>query len=108
MAWFYLFVAGVFEVQWAVTMKYTEGFSRLWPTLFCIVGMVASVWLLALAQRTLPVGTSYAIWVGIGAIGTALTGMWLFGESKDLLKIISLLLIVAGIIGLKISAQEST
>lgn len=101
MAWVYLLVAAVFEVQWAVTMKYTEGFSRLWPSVACVAGMAVSIYFLALAQRTLPVGTSYAVWTGLGATGTAICGMVLFNESRDVLRVLCLLLIVAGVLGLK-------
>ena len=104
MAWVYLLIAGVLEVQWAVTMKYTEGFSKLWPSVFCIVGMAASVYFLALAQKTLPLGTSYAIWTGIGAVGATVFGIVLFNEPRDMARILCILLIVAGILGLKISS----
>ncbi|MCC6374847.1 MAG: quaternary ammonium compound efflux SMR transporter SugE [Moraxellaceae bacterium] len=104
MAWVYLLIAGVLEVQWAVTMKYTEGFSKLWPSVFCIVGMAASVYFLALAQKTLPLGTSYAIWTGIGAVGATGFGIVLFNEPRDMARILCILLIVAGILGLKITS----
>ena len=104
MAWVYLLIAGVLEVQWAVTMKYTEGFSKLWPSVFCIVGMAASVYFLALAQKTLPLGTSYANWTGIGAVGATVFGIVLFNEPRDMARILCILLIVAGILGLKITS----
>lgn len=104
MAWLYLIIAGVLEVQWAVTMKYTEGFSKLWPSVFCVLGMAASVYFLALAQKTLPLGTSYAIWTGIGAVGAAVCGMILFNEPRDIARILCILLIVAGILGLKFTS----
>ena len=104
MAWVYLMIAGMFEVQWAVTMKYTEGFSKLWPSVFCIMGMVASVYFLALAQKTLPLGTSYAIWTGIGAVGATICGIILFNEPHDIARILCILLIVAGILGLKMTS----
>ena len=104
MAWLYLIIAGVLEVQWAVTMKYTEGFSKLWPSVFCVLGMAASVYFLALAQKTLPLGTSYAIWTGIGAVGAAICGMILFNEPRDVARILCILLIVAGILGLKFTS----
>lgn len=107
MAWVYLLVAVVFEVQWAVTMKYSEGFSRLWPSVACVAGMALSVGFLALAQRSLPVGTSYAVWTGLGAVGTAICGMMLFGESRDVARILCLLLIVAGVLGLKLSTPSA-
>lgn len=104
MAWIYLLIAGVLEVQWAVTMKYTEGFSKLWPSVFCVLGMAASVYFLALAQKTLPLGTSYAIWTGIGAVGAAICGMILFNEPRDIARILCILVIVAGILGLKFTS----
>jgi quaternary ammonium compound-resistance protein SugE len=104
MAWVYLLIAGVLEVQWAVTMKYTEGFSKLWPSVFCIMGMAASVYFLALAQKTLPLGTSYAIWTGIGAVGATICGIILFNEPRDIARILCILLIVAGILGLKMTS----
>ncbi|HNN28189.1 MAG TPA: quaternary ammonium compound efflux SMR transporter SugE [Agitococcus sp.] len=104
MAWLYLIIAGLLEVQWAVTMKYTEGFSKLWPSVFCVLGMAASVYFLALAQKTLPLGTSYAIWTGIGAVGAAICGMILFNEPRDVARILCILLIVAGILGLKFTS----
>ena len=104
MAWLYLIIAGLLEVQWAVTMKYTEGFTKLWPSVFCVLGMAASVYFLALAQKTLPLGTSYAIWTGIGAVGAAICGMILFNEPRDIARILCILLIVAGILGLKFTS----
>ena len=101
MAWFYLIIAGVFEVVWATGLKYTEGFTRLWPSVGTAVAMAVSVWLLAVALKTIPIGTGYAVWTGIGAVGTALMGISLFDESRDALRILCILLIVAGIIGLK-------
>ncbi len=104
MAWLYLMIAGLLEVQWAVTMKYTDGFSKLWPSVFCVLGMAASVYFLALAQKTLPLGTSYAIWTGIGAVGAAICGMILFNEPRDIARVLCILLIVAGILGLKFTS----
>ncbi|HMY82012.1 MAG TPA: quaternary ammonium compound efflux SMR transporter SugE [Agitococcus sp.] len=104
MAWIYLLIAGVLEVQWAVTMKYTDGFTKIWPSVFCVLGMAASVYFLALAQKTLPLGTSYAIWTGIGAVGAAVCGMILFNEPRDVARILCILLIVAGILGLKFTS----
>ena len=101
MAWASLVVAGLFEVGWAIGLKYTDGFSKLWPTVWTAAAMIVSLIFLEYALRTLPVGTAYAIWVGIGAVGTAIMGMWLFNESRDIARIICLLLIVAGVIGLK-------
>ncbi|HSH87928.1 MAG: quaternary ammonium compound efflux SMR transporter SugE [Methylophilus sp.] len=104
MAWFILVIAGLFEVGWAIGLKYTEGFSKLWPTVGTVLAMVISLGLLGIAMKTLPVGTAYAIWVGVGAIGTVILGMVLFGEPVTMLRIGSLVLIVAGIIGLKLAA----
>ncbi len=103
MNWFILIIAGLFEVGWAIGLKYTEGFTKLWPTVGTLIAMVASVVLLGIAMKTLPVGTAYAVWVGIGAVGTSLLGILLFGESTAVLKLISLCLIFAGIIGLKLA-----
>lgn len=105
-AWIWLLIAGLFEIQWAVTLKYTEGFTRLWPSVFCLVGMVISVYGLAVAQKTLPLGTSYAVWVGIGILGAAIFGMVLFNEPKTLIRISFILLILVGIIGLKVSSPS--
>lgn len=104
MAWFYLVLAGLFEVGWAIGLKYTDGFTRLWPTLGTLAAMVISLGLLGLAMKSLPVGTSYAVWVGVGAIGTAILGIVLLGESANLGRLASLGLIVVGIIGLKVSS----
>lgn len=101
-AWFVLLVAGLCEVGWAVGLKYTEGFSRLWPSVWTLVAMAASVALLGWSLKTLPVGTAYAVWTGIGAVGTALLGMLLFGESREVARLVSIALIVAGILGLKL------
>ena len=101
MAWVYLVIAGLFEIVWAIGLKYTEGFSRLGPTAITVAGMVLSVVLLGLALRDLPVGTGYAVWTGIGTVGTALVGIWLFNEPASALRLGSMALIVAGIAGLK-------
>jgi quaternary ammonium compound-resistance protein SugE len=103
MSWFILFLAGLLEIVWAVGLKYTQGFSRLWPSLFTLIAMAGSFYLLSLAMRSLPLGTAYAIWVGIGAVGTAIAGVVLFAEGAPPLKVVSLLLVICGIIGLKIS-----
>jgi len=103
MNWAILLVAGLFEIGWAIGLKYTEGFSRLWPTVWTILSMVLSVGLLGVAMKTLPVGTAYAVWVGVGAIGTALLGIMLFDEPANAARLASLALILAGIIGLKLS-----
>jgi quaternary ammonium compound-resistance protein SugE len=106
MTWLILVIAGLFETAWAIGLKYTDGFSRFWPSFWTIVAMVISVWLLGLSVKTLPVGTAYAIWVGIGAVGTVILGIWLFNEPVSPLRIISLLLIIAGIIGLKLASPD--
>lgn len=103
MNWLILVLAGLFEIAWAIGLKYTDGFTRLWPTLGTVGAMVISVGLLGLAMKSLPVGTAYAVWVGVGAVGTAILGIVLFDESANLGRIISLLLIIAGIIGLKLA-----
>jgi quaternary ammonium compound-resistance protein SugE len=103
MAWLSLLVAGLFEIVWAVGLKYTEGFSRLWPTVATVVALILSFIFLEYAVRTLPVGTAYAVWVGIGAVGTAVLGIVLFGESREPLRLACLVLIVAGVIGLKVA-----
>jgi quaternary ammonium compound-resistance protein SugE len=101
-AWLVLLVAGVCEVAWAVGLKYTEGFTRLAPSVWTLAAMAASVVLLAWSLKTLPVGTAYAVWTGIGAVGTALLGMVLFNESRELARLVCIGLIVAGILGLKL------
>ena len=103
MNWLILFIAALFEVGWAIGLKYTEGFTRLWPSVGTAASMVASVALLGIAMKTLPVGTAYAVWVGIGAVGTAILGMLLLGEATNIGRLISLALIVAGVIGLKLA-----
>jgi quaternary ammonium compound-resistance protein SugE len=104
MAWIFLTVAGLLEIVWAVGLKYTDGFTRLWPSTLTIVAMVASMYCLALAVRTIPIGTGYAVWTGIGAVGVAILGMVLFDEPRTLLRIGCIALIVAGILGLKLLA----
>jgi quaternary ammonium compound-resistance protein SugE len=101
MAWVYLFIAGLFEMGWAIGLKYTEGFTRLVPTTFTIIAMVISVALLGIALRDLPVGTGYAVWTGIGTVGTAILGMYLFGDPATAGRLACIGLIVAGIAGLK-------
>ena len=103
MTWVILVIAGLFEVVWAIGLKYTEGFTRLWPTVVTVVAMVLSVWLLGLAMKSLPVGTAYAVWVGVGAVGTVILGIALFGEPANTARLISVSLIIAGIIGLKLA-----
>ena len=102
MAWIYLIVAGLFEVGWAVGLKYTEGFTRLWPSVLTGLSMIISLGLLGLALKTLPVGTGYAVWTGVGTVGTALLGIALFGEPATAARLAAIGLIVAGIVGLKI------
>ena len=102
MAWIILVVAGLFEVGWAVGLKLSEGFTRLWPSLLTVAAMALSLGLLGLALRSLPLGTAYTVWTGVGAVGTVLLGIVLFGESADLVRLGCIALIVAGIIGLKL------
>ena len=102
MAWVYLVIAGLFEMGWAIGLKYTDGFTRLVPTALTIAAMIISVLLLGLALRDLPVGTGYAVWTGIGTVGTALLGMYLFGDPATAARLASIGLIVAGIVGLKV------
>ncbi|MFA5701784.1 MAG: quaternary ammonium compound efflux SMR transporter SugE [Desulfuromonas sp.] len=104
MAWFILIIAGTFEVAWAIGLKYTEGFTRPIPTVLTLSAMIVSVWLLSLAMRHIPVGTAYSVWVGIGAVGTVICGSILFGELINLGRLLSIALIIAGIIGLKLSS----
>ena len=101
MAWIYLLVAGLFEVAWAVGLKYTEGWTRLWPSLGTIAGMVVSFWCLSQALKAIPIGTGYAVWTGIGAIGVAAVGIVLFAESASPARLACIALIVAGVVGLK-------
>ena len=105
MSWIILFIAGLLEVVWAVGLKYTHGFTRLTPSIITVSAMIVSIVLLSWAMRSLPVGTAYAVWTGIGAVGAAITGILLLGESASLARIASLALIVAGIIGLKLSTH---
>jgi len=106
MAWVTLVVAGFFECGWAIGLKYTDGFTKIGPSILTALSMVASVWLLSTAMKSIPVGTAYAIWTGIGAVGVSILGMMLFGESKDTMRILCLLLIVSGIIGLKLASSD--
>lgn len=103
MNWIILIIAGLFEVGWAIGLKYTEGFTRLWPTVGTITAMIISLGLLGIAMKGLPVGTAYSIWVGVGAVGTVILGVVLLGESANVTRMISVALIIAGIIGLKFS-----
>ncbi|MBC7579748.1 quaternary ammonium compound efflux SMR transporter SugE [Tardiphaga sp.] len=102
MAWLLLFIAGLLEIGWAIGLKYTEGFTRLVPSILTLTSMTASVGMLALALKTLPMGTAYAVWTGIGAVGTAILGIILFGDPSTLPRIACIGLIVAGIVGLKL------
>ena len=102
-AWLVLFIAGLCEVGWAVGMKYTDGFSRLWPSVWTVIGMVASVVLLGWSLKTLPLGTAYAVWTGIGAVGAFVVGILLFGDQASTMRIVSIALITAGIIGMKLA-----
>jgi len=104
MAWIYLLLAGLFEVIWAIGLKYTEGFTRLWPTVGTVTAMVISIVLLAMAVKTLPIGTAYAIWTGIGAVGAVALGIVLFGDPATLPRLLCVALIVVGIVGLKLTA----
>jgi quaternary ammonium compound-resistance protein SugE len=106
MAWFYLFIAGLLEAGWAVGLKYTQGFTKLWPSVFTGAAMIVSFFLLAKALKTLPVGTGYAVWTGIGTVGAALLGMVLFDEPRDWPRLFCILLIVAGLVGLKITSPH--
>ena len=103
MSWGILVLAGIFEIFWAVGLKYTDGFTKLIPSLFTIVAMLVSFWLLSLSLKTLPLGTAYAVWVGIGTIGTVIAGIMLFGDSINIIRIISIAFIILGIIGLKVT-----
>ncbi|WP_347927727.1 quaternary ammonium compound efflux SMR transporter SugE [Pseudomonas helvetica] len=105
MPWIILFFAGLFEVGWAVGLKYTDGFSRPLPTVLTVGAMVISLGLLGLAMKDLPLGTAYAIWTGVGAVGTVIAGIILFGESMALFRLASVALIIVGLVGLKVSAQ---
>ena len=102
MAWILLVIAGVFECGWAIGLKYTEGFSRPVPSLLTILALVISLWTLSVSMKTIPVGTAYAVWTGIGAVGVSVLGMVLFGESRELARIACLAIIIAGVIGLNI------
>lgn len=106
MAWVVLVLAGLFEIGWAIGLKYTHGFTRLWPSVGTIAAMIVSLGLLGIAMKSLPVGTAYAVWVGVGAVGTAILGIVLFGESANAGRIVSLVLIMLGIVGLKLASPN--
>jgi quaternary ammonium compound-resistance protein SugE len=103
MAWAILVLAGLFEVGWAIGLKYTEGFTRLWPTAWTVLSMIVSLGLLGIAMKTLPVGTAYSVWVGVGAVGTAILGIVLLGEPANAARLTSVAFIIAGIVGLKLA-----
>lgn len=105
MSWVLLVIAGLFEIGWAIGLKYTEGFTRFWPSVATLAAMTISVGLLGIAMRDLPVGTAYAVWVGVGAVGTVTLGILLFGESASAGRLLSVGLIVAGIVGLKLASS---
>jgi quaternary ammonium compound-resistance protein SugE len=102
MNWFILFIAGLLETAWAIGMKYSDGFTKLYPSIFTIVTMALSVYLLSVSLKTLPVGTAYSVWTGVGTVGTVILGIILFGESKEFIKLFFIFLIVVGIIGLRL------
>jgi quaternary ammonium compound-resistance protein SugE len=106
MAWFYLILASAFEIAWAMGLKSTQGFTRLWPSMYVIVMGTASVVLLGQATKQLPIGTAYAVWTGIGAVGTAALGIVVFGESKEIARLVCIALIVGGVIGLRVFSQN--
>ncbi|VTR92598.1 small multidrug resistance protein : Membrane transporter of cation and cationic drug OS=Ralstonia sp. PBA GN=MW7_1327 PE=3 SV=1: Multi_Drug_Res [Gemmata massiliana] len=105
MAWVYLLIAAAFEIGWAIGLKYTQGFTKLWPSVFTVTAMVVSFVFLSLAVRTIPVGTGYVVWTGIGAVGAAILGIILFGEPITVWRALFLLLIVSGVVGLKFTAH---
>lgn len=107
MAWIYILIASVFEISWAVGLKYSQGFSKLEPTIFTVIAMILSYVFLAMGTKSLPIGTAYAVWTGIGAVGTAIYGTLFFNESKDLLRIFFIFLIVVGIIGLRLTYKTT-
>jgi quaternary ammonium compound-resistance protein SugE len=106
MAWLYLIIAGLLEIGWAIGLKYTHGFSRLWPSVATVACMIVSFALLSLSLKTIPIGTGYAVWTGIGAAGTALFGIMILGEPRDAGRVLCLLLIVAGVVGLKLTSSN--
>lgn len=106
MEWFYLVVAGIFEISWAIGLKYSQGFTKILPGILTVIGMAASFYFLSLSLKNLPIGTAYAIWTGIGTIGTVLLGIILFKEPINIMRIVCILFIVGGIIGLKLVAVK--
>src|SRR6056297_189711 len=105
MAWVYLLIAGIFEIGWAIGMKYTHGFTRFWPVVFTLVSMFLSVYLLSLATRTIPLGTAYAVWTGIGIVGTSILGIIIFNEPVEVLRLVFIAMILVAIVGLKIISR---
>ena len=105
MAWIYLIVAGLLETGWAIGLKYTEGFTRLWPSVFTIAAIAASMFLLALAAKTIPIGTAYSIWVGIGAVGAVILGIILFDEPRDFARLAFVGLLIVSLVGLKLTTS---
>ena len=105
MAWIYIFIASVFEISWAIGLKYTDGLTKIGPTIFTVVTMILSFYFLALGVKDIPIGTGYAVWTGIGAVGTVLLGMILFDESKEMVRILFILMIIGGIVGLKLTTK---
>ncbi|TKB10045.1 quaternary ammonium compound efflux SMR transporter SugE [Desulforhopalus sp. IMCC35007] len=105
MAWVILVFAGLFETGWAIGLKYSDGFTKLWPTIWTVLAMVVSLWLLGIALKSLPVGTAYSVWVGVGAVGTVVLGILLLGEPVNFGRLISIAFIIAGIIGLKLTSS---
>jgi quaternary ammonium compound-resistance protein SugE len=108
MPWFHLIIAGLLEVAWAIGLKQTAGWTQLWPSVITVALMIASFFFLSLALRTLPIGTAYAIWTGIGAVGTALIGILIFDEPRTAARLVCILLIVAGVVGLKLASSSQT
>jgi len=105
MAWIYILIASVFEISWAIGLKYTDGLTKLWPSVFTVVAMILSFYFLALGVKDIPIGTGYAVWTGIGAVGTVILGMILFDESRELIRVLFILMIVGGIVGLKLTTR---
>ncbi len=106
MNWLYLVIAGILEIAWAIGLKYTEGWTKLWPSIITGLLLVASLYFLSLAVKTLPIGTAYAVWTGIGTVGAAILGMVLFDEPRDIVRVGCIFLIIAGIAGLKLTAAQ--
>lgn len=105
MPWLWLFIAGLFETAWAVGLKYSDGFTRFWPSVYTLATMAVSIFLLSVALRNLPVGTAYAVWTGIGAVGTALYGIFVFDESRSVLRLLCIVLIITGLVGLRLFSK---